>query len=172
MATTLRTSVNPILSAIVAQLVTSVPIPTERVIITTWDHIPSFQADQDIVIHVGSASPEGGMAPTGRFWSYLRRLIAVRVRSRFAVDLSYQDVSKLTDTNLGLFTLEETVLSALQDFQPTDINNNSLVIEPLRYFTEGPDPVKEPADVTWVSSVLPFSILYAYNFSNPTLTVP
>ena len=167
MATVIRSSLRGILSAIKAQIISGVPLPAARVLVSVRKQVPHFQADQDVVIRPRGFKIEKIITDqVGRWETTLRRRIDFTCRTRLGVDESDRDESWLQHASFGHILLEEKVVDAMQEFFPADASGNHLVREPM-LLTDGLDPDKEQDDelVEWGQSTVSFDVVYDLAFT-------
>ena len=144
------------------------PLSTNRIFLVTDDQIPKFQGDQDCLIRPGPIQAvETFSTATGRFCPLVTRTLVITLRTRYAVDMSDRSESWVLDAALGHYVLEEAVVAALHDWQPTDPSGNALTEEDL-HFLGGTSPQKDKRDSQWGQSTLSFSCVYQLPMS-PTI---
>ena len=162
MAEWARSSLRPILLAIVSRLAEITEIASTRVILTVLppDEVPPFGAPQDVLVRVRGEHPdEAAIDGTGRWHNLRHRSLDVACRSRVSLDEAGRDYYRLTDETLGHVLLEDLVVEALELFNvPGD--NDDLLTAPLRVgrLTD-PQRMKAPHH-EWVFSVFSVDVTY------------
>ncbi|MDE2105775.1 MAG: hypothetical protein KGL39_51600 [Patescibacteria group bacterium] len=161
----IRASLKDILLLIQTQVVAITGLDISRVIITAKspDQVLHAGATEDILLRVMGERPDTNQIDgAGRIVNNRLRTVQVVVRTKVALDPTGQDQVHLTDPTLGHFVLEDSVVDALEEFFPLDINGNLLTAVPVRIGPWGlPTPDRE--DDTWLSSTADLEIVYTRN---------
>lgn len=156
----ITTSLRTILPAITAQITSGTGVPANRVLLLARETTPRFQGDSDILVRVGRALPDEGMASgAGRNGVLLYRVLQVTPRVRRSTDLSDRDDLALLDESAGLLALEEQLIDALHIWVPRS-GDNWLAQEPI-HWEPGAVPLHEtPISDAWLHSDLVFLLRY------------
>lgn len=124
--------------------------------------VPHLMGDQDVLLRVRGESPNANVIDAaGRYDNRRERKVTVTMRCRALLDITGQDGIRLTDQTLGLLTLEDTVLDALETFLVTDDLSNLIAAAPIRMGALS-DPEFGGAENrgAWVSSSFDLEIPY------------
>jgi len=157
----IATSLTAILAAVKTQLQTVTDLPVNLIRIVARGQTPRFQGDQDILLRPGDVSWDKGFdSGSGRVCAIIRRPLLVHIRTRFDVDMSDQDDSRLLDATYGHIPLEETVCNALLDFLPADDSSNLLTQEPMHPIDYPAEEKQEGQASAWIESRLAFQLTY------------
>src|SRR3990172_8020876 len=164
MAKVIRTSLRTIAPLITARLVDWLALTdTAQIFWIARNKIPHFLGPWDILLRPRRGfsiqdNSDGG----GKWDTRIRRIIDVALRVQLATDETARDVEWLFADD-GYFALEESVIDALQMFEPTDAQGNILLAEPMRLL-EGIEPAREQGnEVLWGDGTLAFEIVYTMN---------
>ena len=103
-----------------------------------------------------------GEIGSGRYALPIKRLIAIDISVRSAVDELSSDSAILTEPDFGLFDREEAVLDALCVRPLLDASGTALLIEPMHPTqpTSDPDANQEDRSVGWVRSTIYLECFY------------
>jgi hypothetical protein len=159
-ATVIPTSINTILLAMRAQLATVLALDPTRILISARNKIDHMAAERDIILRPKRGDPRQGTIDAAG-WQNPRmvRRVSTICRARVGNDRGTEDRLLLTDPTRGLYQLEELVMSALQEFFPTDGGGNSLVNEGI--FFDGIDEShREDEQRDWVESLINWRVDY------------
>lgn len=173
MAAQIRSNFVAILQAVQTQLAKVTGLPTTRVLLVARRASPKFQGDSDILVRPGRfISPPEERTAAGYVELIIRRLLIVQPRVRRLADMPDRDDIFLTDAALGYFTLEENIVNALSNFEPTDASGNVLTFGTIQ-LRSGAEVQKETEDKApgWGFGGLEFEIPYFLNVSQ-TLNAP
>ncbi len=131
------TDVSTILQAIQAQIATtSALLPLERtyICIAPADSVERFPpADRWLTISpVRFEAIEGLVAGGGSMTFGLRGRCQIEVWNRLETDAPESDVDALTDPSNGILIFWNSVLAALQLFEPVNTAGQCILLEPMR----------------------------------------
>lgn len=151
-----------------AQLAAASGVNAERIFwVAHESKIPNFVAPSDIILQVRSFGMNQSVVEgAGRYDTRITRIIDISPRVQLAVDPAYQDDQWLFAAT-GLLALEESIVAALQIFNPTDSGGNHLLDEPCR-FVQGISPFKDQGnEVLWGHGTIGLELLYTLDM-DPT----
>lgn len=143
-------------------LISETGLDATRVFISVLspEDTPVYGAPQDIILSWKAEEPDEGIIDgAGRYDNRRKRTLEVTCRTRLALDPGNQDHSRLTDESLGHFALEDSIVDALELYQPGEGDTIDVLAAPLRVgrLTE---PKRRRGDGHWVYSTFTVSVEY------------
>jgi hypothetical protein len=158
--TVLRASLTAILPLIETQVVAVTGLSSSQVYSTAQKNPPIYEGDHVVQIRpTGFTVQTDQSFPEGRLDTRITRDLAVKVVTRLGLDEPDRDRVWLEDQTLGHIVLEESVINALQNFWPTDVNGNVLTTNPIQ-LAPASDPETEEDEPGWGSSLVTFQVSY------------
>lgn len=155
-----RSPMREILAAIKEELITQEVLGEDLITWAARSDVPKFTADKNIILRPkGFVSRRADQDGAGRIDGPLRRILAVHLRVRLAVDEADRDTEWLLKEGSGYFDLEDSVINILDMFWPHDSDGNALLCEPMRII-EANDAEKDREDNDWGDGTLYFEMLY------------
>ena len=155
-------NVGPILLLLQVQLATWLNWSMRRIIITALppEQVPHYNAEQDVLLAPKSERPDvGAIDGGGRYDNIRYRTLDLVARTRLFLDLTGRDPSRLTDTSLGHFALEDKIVDAVELFFTVDANQNCLAL-PMRVGTISEPRREARENNNWVYST--FNVEFEY----------
>lgn len=154
------TDLATVLPVLTARLVRVTGLDATRVALSVWpaDEVPTFAADQDVIVRVMGERPEQGVIEgAGRYDDRRERSLEVAVRTRVQLDQAGQALQLLTHASLGHLRMEDLVVEALQLFSPPSRRGGVLAAPLFAGRWTAPQRMKSNPDWVWSTLDVPLS---------------